>query len=280
MDNKGYIRLSRKFFKNKYWLKERTHSQAEAWLDLIQMARFEAEPLSKVLASGRQIVIERGEIHASLRFLSARWKWGIMQVRTFLKECVISQQITQRITQGENIITLCKYNDYNPLFYENITPDNTPDNTPVTHPYHTDNTNTKKENKVKKEKKENNKSPNGDMPGSARPLSRSDEFLNYISLFNEARGTRYMGDSKAKRQFNARLKEGFTPAQMIEALKNAMNDRYHIDTAYMYLTPEFFTRSDKIDRFLNAASPESANPDTGNFAKEILNRLNNLQKKS
>jgi uncharacterized phage protein (TIGR02220 family) len=264
MDKRGYIRLSRKFFENKYWLKERTYSQAEAWLDLIQMARFEAEPLTKVLASKRQIVIERGEIHASLRFLSARWKWGIMQVRTFLKSCVASQQITQRITHGESIITLCKYDGYNPLFSEN----NTPDNIPVSHRYHTDNTKLKKENKVNKEN--NNKSPYGDMSGNSRPPSRSDEFLNYISFFNNIRGTRYRGDSKTERQFKARLKEGFTPARMIEALKNAMQDAWHLETGFKYLTPEFFTRPDKLDRFLNT-SPASSVSTGDDFKNKMAN---------
>ena len=152
MGNEGYIRLSRKFFKNEYWTKRRSYSQAEAWLDLIQMARFEAEPIKKALPNGRLIVIERGEIHASLRFLSARWDWGLMQVRTFLRNAVETHQITQRVTQGENVITLCKYDDYNPLILQNNTPDNTPNNTPITHRQHTDNTNLKKEKKEKKEK--------------------------------------------------------------------------------------------------------------------------------
>jgi hypothetical protein len=161
----GFIRLSRKFFENEYWLKARSFSQAEAWLDLIQLSRFEAEPTKKILPNGRQISIERGEIHASLRYLSARWSWGSMQVRTFLRKAVLTHQITQRVTQGENIITLCKYDDYNPLISGNNTPNNTPNNKPITHRQHTDDTNNKKEKKEKKEKKKNI-SPNGDCETS------------------------------------------------------------------------------------------------------------------
>ncbi|MDR2585910.1 MAG: hypothetical protein LBC84_06815 [Prevotellaceae bacterium] len=140
----GFIRLDRKFFKNEYWTKKRSYSQAEAWLDLIQMARFEAEPTKKTLPNGRRIIIERGEVHASLRFLSARWSWGLTQVRTFLRNAVDSHQITQRVTQGENVITLCKYDDYNPLFLQ----ENTPSNTPTTHRRHTDNTKLRKNKNV------------------------------------------------------------------------------------------------------------------------------------
>lgn len=40
----GYIKLSRKFFSNDMWNEARTFSSCEAWLDLIQSARFEATP--------------------------------------------------------------------------------------------------------------------------------------------------------------------------------------------------------------------------------------------
>ena len=148
MSSFGYIRLNRRFFSNAYWAKERTFSLAEAWLDLIQMARFEAEPAKVILQNRRELLIERGEIHASLRFLAKRWGWGVMQVRTFLKKSMLSHEITQRITHGENIITLCNYDKYNPIDYKN----NTPNNTPITHRYHTDNTNNNKDNNVNKEK--------------------------------------------------------------------------------------------------------------------------------
>ena len=40
--DKGFIMLSRKFFSNEMWEAARTFSECEAWLDLIQSARFEA----------------------------------------------------------------------------------------------------------------------------------------------------------------------------------------------------------------------------------------------
>jgi hypothetical protein len=80
-------------------------------------------------------------------------------------------------------------------------------------------------------------------------------FKNFIAGFNDIRHSKFRAIEKAKRQFNARLKEGFTPAQMLQALKAAMKDEYHILTGYKYLTPEFFTRPDKIEKFINAPSP-------------------------
>jgi hypothetical protein len=92
-------------------------------------------------------------------------------------------------------------------------------------------------------------------------------FEEFIAEFNRIRGTRFQAIDKVKRQFNARLKEGFTPAQMLKALETAMNDKYHISEGYKYLTPEFFTRSDKIEKFINVNSPSPAGQETTHAPK-------------
>jgi len=56
---------------------------------------------------------------------------------------------------------------------------------------------------------------------------------------------------KAQKQIKARLKEGYTKEDIVKALKNASKDQHHIDTNYKYLTLEFITRSDKLERFVN-----------------------------
>lgn len=113
--DKGYIRLSRKFFENAYWSHQRTFSLSEAWLDLIQMARFEAEPISNILPCGRQITIERGEVHASLRFLSNRWKWSVDKTKRYIDKHKEKGEIVHRSEQGESILKLCNYDIYNPM---------------------------------------------------------------------------------------------------------------------------------------------------------------------
>ena len=56
---------------------------------------------------------------------------------------------------------------------------------------------------------------------------------------------------KAQKQIKARLKEGYTKEDIVKALKNASKDQHHIDNNYKYLTLEFITRSDKLERFVN-----------------------------
>lgn len=154
-NDKGFIKLSRKFFTNTYWNQKRTFSLSEAWLDLIQLARFEERPTDIILANGREISIKRGEIRASLRFLSDRWGWGVEKTKKFIDKHIEKQEIERRTEQGESIIKLCKYDSYNPSSntdqyteqYTDQYADRTPTNTVTS-------TNKKKDKKVKNEKKE------------------------------------------------------------------------------------------------------------------------------
>ena len=100
----GFIRLNRKFFTNVYWSQQRTFSLSEAWLDLIQMARFDAEPATKELPNGRLITIKRGEIHAGLRFLSDRWGWSVEKTQRYINKHIKKHEIERRTEHGESII--------------------------------------------------------------------------------------------------------------------------------------------------------------------------------
>lgn len=108
----GFIKLSRKFFSHEMWKAARTFSECEAWLDLIQSARFEATVTIERIG-GRDIQYGRGQFPASIRFLATRWSWGERKVRVFLDKLKKEKMITTSSAQGMNIITLCKYDEYN-----------------------------------------------------------------------------------------------------------------------------------------------------------------------
>jgi hypothetical protein len=96
-------------------------------------------------------------------------------------------------------------------------------------------------------------------------------YVTYIRKFNEIRKTKYSTKvEKVKNQFVARIKQGYTVDLMLEALKNAMLDKFHIDSAFRYLTPEFFTRADKIELYLNTA--KQADNQTAKTAKDEWSR--------
>lgn len=112
MDN-GFIMLSRKFFSHRIWRASRTFSEGEAWIDLIQSARFDATRLTASIG-GRKITFGRGQYPASIKYLSEKWGWNSeKRVRNFLNELKKEGMITTDSSQGMNIITLCNYDTYN-----------------------------------------------------------------------------------------------------------------------------------------------------------------------
>lgn len=70
-------------------------------------------------------------------------------------------------------------------------------------------------------------------------------------------------NQKIKSKYNALLAQGYTKKQIGEAMVNASKDQYHIDTGYKYCTLEFFTRSDKVDKFANLSEvkPKQSKPE-------------------
>lgn len=165
MSNKGFIKLNRKSFAHKFWTKARVLSEFEAWIDLIQSARFD-EAVTIEYIDGREIKYGRGQYPASIRFLAKKWNWGEQKVRSFLNELKRDGSITTDSSQGMNIITLCKYDKYNSGYMVDNTANNTLDNTyiqlilselkdlkthvstqSVTQLQHSGNTNNKKVNK-------------------------------------------------------------------------------------------------------------------------------------
>lgn len=71
-----------------------------------------------------------------------------------------------------------------------------------------------------------------------------------LDFFNKTTGKKCKVVSrKAKEQFNARLKEGFTKVDIANAIIGACKDSYHIETELKYITLEFISRADKLDKF-------------------------------
>ncbi len=143
MKDKGYIGISRKLFNNPFWNEAREFSRAEAWIDLIQSARFEAK---QEIIQNKVIEVQRGELPASRRYLENRWGWGSTKVKNFLLTLTKLNMVTQRQTSGQTILKLVKYCDYNPK---------QPSNGVKTKPTATQQQPTGKPN-IKKENKENN----------------------------------------------------------------------------------------------------------------------------
>lgn len=82
----------------------------------------------------------------------------------------------------------------------------------------------------------------------------SEEFL---TRFNLATGKNHRKlPEKAARQFNARLKDGYTVDDMITATENAAKSEHHKENGMTHLTPELITRGDKLEAWMNAGEPQ------------------------
>jgi len=96
-----------------------------------------------------------------------------------------------------------------------------------------------------------------DVPNAIKERKGKDIRVNIdsnklLEFYNDITGKKAkVVSEKVKKQLRARLKEGYTKSDIITALKNAAKDQLHIDNNYKYLTLEFITRADKLDRFLN-----------------------------
>jgi uncharacterized phage protein (TIGR02220 family) len=77
-------------------------------------------------------------------------------------------------------------------------------------------------------------------------------FSSFIKDFNFLKNSKFsIKDKKAERQFYQRLKDGYTKSDFSLAIKNCLLDKYHIENP-KFLTPEFITRSDKLEKYLNS----------------------------
>jgi uncharacterized phage protein (TIGR02220 family) len=100
----------------------------------------------------------------------------------------------------------------------------------------------------------------------------------FITGFNEITDRKFRGDEKSKRQFFARLKQGYTPEQFGLAIQNCMNDEYHLQNP-KYLTPEFITRQDKLEKYLNYVPTQTQKDKARNTFINILNQIEDEQTK-
>lgn len=126
---KGYIKLSRSFFDNEIWQAARAFSECEAWLDLIQSARFEASPTTSRIGV-YEVTWGRGQYPASVRFLAKKWGRSEQWVRTLIGKLKRKGMVSVDNSQGTSVITLLNYEKYNGVDEPQVnTPDNTPCNT-------------------------------------------------------------------------------------------------------------------------------------------------------
>lgn len=82
-------------------------------------------------------------------------------------------------------------------------------------------------------------------------VNHNDKYNKFIEWFNKETKRNFKGEKKSRAQFNARINEGYTFLEFKKAIDEIMKDQFHRENNYKYLTPEFITRIDKLEKWKN-----------------------------
>lgn len=104
----GYFVVYRAVFEHVDFADE-PFTEREAWMWLISEAAW--KPKKVRLGSG-SVVLERGQVVHSLRFLASRWKWSVKRVRGFIDRSEKRGRLTKKRAHDGSILTICNYDKY------------------------------------------------------------------------------------------------------------------------------------------------------------------------
>lgn len=91
------------------------------------------------------------------------------------------------------------------------------------------------------------------------------DFSSLLSFINQTTGRSFKSiNDSVRKKFNARLKDGYSKTDILSAIKNAVNNEYHKGNNFQYLTPEFFSRADTLDKYSNVT------PESGKISKPVI----------
>lgn len=231
----GWIKLHRKL---RDWQWYDDHNATRLLIHLLISVNYEDK-------KWKGILIKAGSIVTSWEHLSKDCGLSTQQTRTSMSKLESSGEVTRKATNKFQLITLIKWEElqsYNSQVTEEITIHQQTNNKQVT---------TTKETKQIKENKKQEK----DLPETK--VSEKIDFEKLLNYFNSVTNKKCkVINDKTKKQFNARLKEGYTKKDINDAIKNCYNDPYHQENP-KYLTLEFISRADKLDKYSNYQKSKS-----------------------
>jgi hypothetical protein len=84
-------------------------TEREAWMWLISEAAWKP---TKVRVGTLRVELGRGQLAHSVRFMADKWGWSKSRVDRFLNRLKTGTLIETAAGQGVNVITICKYSEY------------------------------------------------------------------------------------------------------------------------------------------------------------------------
>lgn len=100
------------------------------------------------------------------------------------------------------------------------------------------------------------------------------DFQSLLLVFNKITGKKMkVMNEKAKKQFRARLRDGYSKQEIMKAIKNCFDDDFHKANP-KYLTPEFISRPDKFEKYVNVNGTDGTTEDLAlKKRKELLKSM-------
>ncbi|WP_296683513.1 helix-turn-helix domain-containing protein [Flavobacterium sp.] len=100
------------------------------------------------------------------------------------------------------------------------------------------------------------------------------DFQSLLLVFNKITGKKMkVMNEKAKKQFRARLRDGYSKQEIMKAIKNCFDDDFHKANP-KYLTPEFISRPDKFEKYVNIDGHDDSKEDAAlRKRKELLKSM-------
>lgn len=248
-DKKGWVKIYRQITEHWVW-EDKPFSKGQAWIDLVLLASHKDK---KFQSMGKVIDGKRGEIHRSILSLSRRWGWDRRKVRRFLDGLEMDGMVSLNSTTHGTTITIINYSVFQDTGTANEQPmDNqcTTNEQPV--PTYK---NVKNDKNVK-----NNK---------------------YTCAFEEfwAAYPRKKDKGNAFSKFNARLKEGFSEVELIEAAKKyaAECQENKTEEKYMKHGATFLSNKHPFAEYLDERNEIKTEPKTEFLLPDEKDRFSMLE---
>jgi len=235
-NHEGYIPLFRRFLDSELWLEKRKFSRAEAWIDLLFMARYGEEPI-EIIDRGEHIQINKGEILTSIKTLAKRWSRSETWVRALLEHLESKGSIKKHTKKNRRtIISIVNSTYYQELSKKRSTETLTEEAQKKHRKSHKN-----KDNKVNKD--------NIYISGSGKEKGQSEVDQIYSSYKNLINPNSRLTEG-ARMKIRTRLKT-FTAADLLKAMTNFSKDSWWMEHNSSRGVAWFFANDERIDQLIN-----------------------------
>ena len=226
----SWIKLFRDI--NKHWIWQNS-DYLKWWLDILLEVN---HAHAKVVINNKIYDCNRGEKLYSLDTWAHRWGTNKSKVRRFLQLLQNDKMIVLKSETQTTRLIVCKYDTYQDMRNADETQMKRKRNACETHLTPIE------ERKEEKEEKEEINTIN---------------FGKLLSFINQKTGRGFKVINKTvKGKYYARIKEGYTKQDILDAVSNSIKSDYHKGENFTYLTPEFFSRSATLDKYSNVNKSE------------------------